>query len=104
MKNYKKPMAVEVADVNEGVYLASGDTEPGNGGTGCESQYMKGVYKKGDSSGSGMAPAYDRKGCEGCAADDGDGCKLLKGDPKVVGNKYKPTWEQLGKTPDELVW
>lgn len=48
--------------------------------------------------------AYDRKGCEGCAADDGDGCKLQKGDAKVAGNVYQPVWEQKGLTPDTMVW
>ena len=45
-----------------------------------------------------------RKGCEGCAADDGDGCKLQKGDAKVAGNVYQPVWEQQGLTPDTMVW
>lgn len=48
--------------------------------------------------------AYDRKGCEGCATDDGDGCKLQKGDAKVAGNVYQPVWEQQGLTPDTMVW
>ena len=48
--------------------------------------------------------AYDRKGCEGCAADDGDGCKLQKGDAKIEENVYQPVWEQQGLTPDTLVW
>ena len=66
---------------------------------------MKGAWKKPDYSNSNVQMrAYDRNGCEGCAADDGDGCKLQKGDAKVAGNVYQPVWEQQGLTPDTMVW
>lgn len=106
MKNYEKPEVILMAECSEGVYLASGEQtgeDPASGG--CDSRYMKGVWKKPDYSNSSVQMrVYDRKGCEGCAADDGDGCKLQKGDAKVEGNVYQPVWEQQGLTPDTMVW
>lgn len=106
MQNYEKPEVILMTECSEGVYLASGGQtgeDPTAGG--CDSRYMKGAWKKPDYSNSNVQMrAYDRKGCEGCAADDGDGCKLQKGDAKVAGNVYQPVWEQQGLTPDPMVW
>ena len=69
-----------MTECSEGVYLASGGQtgeDPAAGG--CDSRYMRGGWKKPDYSNSNVQMrAYDRKGCEGCAADDGDGCKRQK--------------------------
>lgn len=106
MQNYEKPEVILMTECSEDVYLASGGQtgeDPTAGG--CDSRYMKGAWKKPDYSNSNVQMrAYDRKGCEGCAADDGDGCKLQKGDAKVAGNVYQPVWEQQGLTPDTMVW
>ncbi len=106
MQNYEKPEVILMTECSEGVYLASGGQtgeDPTAGG--CDSRYMKGAWKKPDYSNSNVQMrAYDRKGCEGCAADAGDGCKLQKGDAKVAGNVYQPVWEQQGLTPDTMVW
>lgn len=84
MQNYEKPEVILMTECSEGVYLASGgQTGEDPTADGCDSRYMKGAWKKPDYSNSNVQMrAYDRKGCEGCAADDGDGCKLQKGEQK----------------------
>ena len=71
MQNYEKPEVILMTECSEGVYLASGGQtgeDPTAGG--CDSRYMKGAWKKPDYSNSNVQMrAYDRKGCEGCAAD-----------------------------------
>ena len=78
MQNYEKPEVILMTECSEGVYLASGGQNGEDPTAGeCDSRYMKGAWKKPDYSNSNVQMrAYDRKGCEGCAADDGDGCKL----------------------------
>lgn len=106
MQNYEKPEVILMTECSEGVYLASGGQtgeDPAAGG--CDSRYMRGGWKKPDYSNSNVQMrAYDRKGCEGCAADDGDGCKRQKGDAKIEENVYQPVWEQQGLPPDTMVW
>ena len=106
MQNYEKPEVILLTECSEGGYLASGGpTGEDAPAGGCDSRYMKGAWKKPDYSNSNVQMrAYDRKGCEGWAADDGDGCKLQKGDAKVAGNVYQLVWEQQGLTPDTMVW
>ncbi len=91
MQNYEKPEVILMTECSEGVYLASGGQtgeDPTAGG--CDSRYMKEPGKSLITATAMCRCAYDRKGCEGCAADDGDGCKLQKGDAKVAGNVYQP--------------
>lgn len=98
---------VSLNNVADGVYLASGSTqqtpEANEGRPACQSRYMNGVWHK-PKTGPTQAPVIDRRGCEGCSADDGDGCKILKGGELNAHGVFKPTWERNGMSPDTLVW
>lgn len=103
---YERPIAVAAEGMSEGVFLASGAGEQ-EGKIACQSKYMKGVWKKPDPRENYTQQiAAWRKGCEGCSADDGDGCKIAKGKGEDLNpyGVFKPTWEQQGKGPDDLVW
>lgn len=104
MKNYEKPILMTSEELHEGVYLASGDVVAGGGtGTsgGCESDWMNGTFvqPKWGKEGTNI----EVRGCQGCTAEDGDGCKLAKGEPKRDGT-YKPLWEQKGEGPNDKCW
>lgn len=106
--NYEKPVAVNVENLSEGIYLASGSTQGSdnqndNNQIVCQSKYMNGIWQK-PTTGAQQAPVKIRRGCEGCSADDGDGCKILKGGELNANGVFKPTWEQSGMSPDTLVW
>lgn len=103
MRSYEKPMAVKVNDLSEGIYLASGSEAVESSRIVCQSKYMNGVWQK-PTSGSEPGPVKTRRGCEGCSADDGDGCKILKGGELNENGVFKPTWEQAGMAPDTPVW
>lgn len=70
MTRYEKPDILRVDNLNEGVYLASGNPV---------------------------------RGCEGCSADDGDGCKIKKGQFADLNRNgdFRPIWEQKGKKPED---
>ena len=104
-RTYVKAALTLTEGMPEGVYMASGSIEsPDNSGQpACQSKYMKGMWQK-PSSGATQAPVKERRGCEGCSADDGDGCKILKGGELNANGVFKPTWEQMGMSPDTLVW
>lgn len=98
---------VSLNNVADGVYLASGSTQQTSQSNGCrprcQSKYMCGVWHK-PKTGPTQAPVIDRRGCEGCSADDGDGCKIAKGCDVNSCGVFKPTWERNGMSPDTLVW
>lgn len=105
MKNYEKPEAIRTSDLSEGVYAASGSASAGDRQIVCQSKYMNGVWQKPTAgSPSEQTPVMLKRGCEGCSADDGDGCKILKGGELNADGVFMPTWEQQGKAPDDLVW
>ncbi len=101
MRDYKKPEVIGATDLCEGVYAASGAIV-------CQSQYMQGVWHRPNAYTLGMdqESVIVRRGCEGCSADDGDGCKIMKGkmDDLNKDGVFKPTWEQQGMSPDTTVW
>lgn len=109
MMNYEKPEVIMTTELSEGVYLASGSVPAGGPNDDnqivCQSKYMNGVWQK-PTSGSpfGQTPVKEKCGCEGCSADDGDGCKILKGGELNSEGVFMPTWEQEGKKPEDLVW
>ncbi len=109
MNHYEKPVVVKIEEAAEGVYAASGAAGPGQQGEiKCQSQYMQGVWHRPNTvtPGRDQEEVINRRGCEGCSADDGDGCKIMKGkaDDLNPDGIFKPTWEQEGKSPEELVW
>lgn len=106
MGAYKKPEVMETADLFEGVYLASGSNggDSGKSEIVCQSKYLKGEWRKPNRGMVEKGPALEKCGCEGCSADDGDGCKILKGGELNPNGVFKPTWEQEGKKPDTMVW
>jgi len=99
MMHYEKPVILQVENLAEGIYLASGDVAD-NGG--CESQYMNGEWHQQKWYISEPTPVIEAYGCRGCAADDGHKCKL-KEQAKWNGGVFKPQWEQDGKDPNEMV-
>lgn len=102
-KTYEKPEAIVLTSMPEGVYMSSGSVENGNGRPVCQSVYMNGKWQK-PTTGAEPGPVKERRGCEGCSADDGDGCKILKGGELNANGVFKPTWEQAGMSPDTNVW
>ena len=100
MTRYEKPDILRVDNLAEGIYLASGD--PVEEQPVCMSKYLKGNWIK-PSRGTYQGARLEVWGCEGCPADDGDGCKILKGE--VHDNMdYRPNWEKAGLSPDEITW
>ena len=98
MRNYEKPQVIVQEQLSEGVYLASGS---GNE-TECKSKYMQGIWHK-PKHGASQGPNSEIRGCEGCPADNGSFCTLMKG--YTTGDKdYRPTWERNGEAPDQLTW
>lgn len=95
MMHYEKPDILRVDNLSEGVYLASGGVPI------CGSIYLRGEWRKpwGNSNGTML----EVRGCEGCSADDGDGCKIKKGkyDQLNPNGDFRPTWEQKGYKPDD---
>lgn len=110
MMNYEKPEVIKTTDLSEGVYAASGSVPEGNPEEGtqivCQSQYLKGVWQKPNRGFTEQGPALQKCGCEGCSADDGDGCKIAKGRVEDLNpnGDFRPTWERNGNGPDDLVW
>lgn len=108
MRDYEKPEVIGATDLCEGVYAASGAAEAGQRELVCQSQYMQGVWHRPNTYTPGLdqEPVITRRGCEGCSADDGDGCKILKGKTDDLNREgvFKPTWEQQGMNPDTKVW
>lgn len=104
-KGYTKPEMCVVTCMSEGVYMSSGGQEAADmtGSPVCQSKYMNGIWHK-PTSGGQQAPVKERRGCEGCSADDGDGCKILKHGELNANGIFKPRWEQEGMSPDTLVW
>ena len=93
---YEKPETSVMLNTPEGVYMASGVK------SGCESQYINGVWHQQNWNITKPTPRIDAYGCRGCAADDGRKCKLQSQD-KWNGGVFKPLWEQEGKDPYEKV-
>ena len=104
-RKYEKPEIKILKHTGEGIYLASGSVEIGNKNDtpACQSVYMNGLWQK-PIPGSEPAPVKERRGCEGCSADDGDGCKILKGGEVNPDGIFQPAWERSGIQPDTLVW
>ena len=110
MKNYEKPQLIENFETSEGIYMASGDT---TGGVKCDSIYMKGVWQAPDySDWAGGTRGYKQQfGCLGCPAYTGSACGLQthyvdSGNASsydVDNGKRKPSWEQKGYGPDDVV-
>ena len=94
MKHYEKPDILRVDNLAEGVYLASGGLPV------CGSVYLRGVWHKPTYSGTDMLVF---RGCEGCSADDGDGCKILKGkyDQLNPNGDFRPEWERRNYKPED---
>lgn len=105
MGEYKKPEIMETTGLFEGVYMASGDEGTNNGQPVCQSKYMLGKWKK-PGRGIEQGKVIDKFGCEGCSADDGDGCKIKKGKISDLNKNgdFRPTWERQGKNPDDISW
>lgn len=97
MTRYEKPDILRVDNLNEGVYLASGNPV-------CGSIYLRGEWRKPWVNSNGTM--IEVRGCEGCSADDGDGCKIKKGkyDQLNPNGDFRPTWEQKGYKPDDAPW
>ena len=95
MKHYEKPDILRVDNLNEGVYLASGDPV-------CGSKYLMGNWIK-PSRGTSQGERLQVWGCEGCPADDGNGCKIKKGEMHDIID-YRPNWEKNGLDPNEITW
>ena len=93
MKHYEKPDILRVDNLNEGVYLASGDPV-------CGSKYLMGNWIK-PSRGTSQGERLQVWGCEGCPADDGNGCKIKKGEMHDIMD-YRPNWEKNGLDPTKL--
>ena len=108
MMKYERPTITIVKDASEGIYLSSGSTQDDTADNGikCQSIYLKGVWHKPNHSLAiaSRAKNIDVKGCEGCSADDGDGCKILKKGELNAYGVFMPTWEQEGQKPDDLTW
>lgn len=97
MKHYEKPDILRVDNLNEGVYLASGNPV-------CGSKYLMGNWIKPWGTSNGTIKQV--RGCEGCSADDGNKCKIAVGDTSQLNanGDFRPTWERDGKKPDDSPW
>lgn len=109
MNNYEKPVVLKLDEVAEGVYAASGAAASDQQGEiVCQSVYIQGVWHRPNTytPGRDQEEVITRRGCEGCSADDGDGCKIKKGkiDDLNKDGVFKPTWEQEGMGPNTIVW
>ncbi len=111
MTNYEKPEVIRIAELSEGVYMASGSVV--EGGTQideqtpvCRSRYLMGVWHRPNRGFTEQGPALEKYGCEGCSADDGDGCKIAKGKAEDLNGNgdFRPTWERNGHEPGDMVW
>ena len=107
---YVRPEAVVLNGMSESVYLASGGTAGQEGADdvtiACQSIYLKGKWRKPNRGMVQQGPALEKCGCEGCSADDGDGCKIAKGKTEDLNKNgdFRPTWERNGNGPEDLVW
>lgn len=98
---YIKPIITLDKNLSEGIYMASGDVI-----SRCKSKYMLGKPVK---------PTYNSisdgyklgRGCEGCQAWNGSEnvCRLIT-EPDSINwdGDFRPSWEIMGKKPDELGW
>lgn len=100
---YEKPSVILQHELAEGVYMASGSLSTTDGGPVCQSKYMLGVWHK-PKRGMEQGTRLEVWGCEGCSADDGDGCKILKNGELNPDGVFMPTWEQQGLDPNEVTW
>lgn len=122
MNSYETPKVIENADTSEGIYMASGvnaggdtadNTSSTDGGPGCDSQYMNGVWQAPDySSWNGGTRGYRQQfGCLGCPAYTGNGCGLKShyvesgyaASYDVDNGNRMPSWERKGYNPDDTV-
>ena len=116
MKRYEKPVVIFADEAAEGIYAASGaatETISGNGGIGCDSVYMKGVWQGPDySDWAGSTRGYKQQfGCLGCPAFTQNGCGLQNhygasgnaASYDVDNGKRKPSWETKGYAPNDPV-
>lgn len=106
MTKYERPDILRVDNLAEGVYLASTATDDGKPEPVCGSIYLKGVWQRPNGTHGNQRPVIEVRGCEGCSADDGDGCKITKGKTSDLNanGDFRPTWERNGLTPDTMVW
>lgn len=103
MMHYEKPDILRVDNLNEGVYLASGDTQETKAV--CKSIYMLGVFHKPNSSNPNGGTNMEVCGCQGCpAGDDGDECGLIKGYVGDYNKDFRPAWERRGESPDKFTY
>lgn len=107
MKQYAKPVVLEMDELAEGVYAASGSHEAK-----CDSKYMDGNYHAQDYSGANGYGNLVTLGCTGCPAFRANGCGLqvdaayLEGATSYGtddGNRM-PEWERQGKDPNANSW
>ena len=95
MKHYEKPDILRVDNLNEGVYLASGDPV-------CGSKYLMGNWIK-PSRGTSQGERLQVWGCEGCPADDGNGCMYYYENAQknsaeiMMQNYFQEVSERCGK-------
>ena len=115
MKTYEKPMIIKVEDVAESVYMAIGSSSETPKKAGCDSKYMKGVYKEqnyNDVNGADESKktAYYVLGCTGCPAMRWNGCALQVDEAYLQGaesygvdnGNRMPDWERKGFSKDAL--
>ena len=105
-KKYEKPEITAFCDLCEGVYASSGSPVANNNEIVCQSRYIKGVWHRPNHAlaVASQGTNIEVKGCEGCSADDGDGCKIQKKGELNPYGVFMPTWEQLGQSPTDLTW
>lgn len=112
---YEKPIVFPVEEIAEGIYMASGQANAGDG-TGelkCDSIYMKGVWQAPDySDWAGGTRGYKQQfACLGCPANTANGCGLLThyedsghaSSYEVDNGNRKPSWEKKGYGPEDPV-
>lgn len=104
MMRYEKPEMVKTEELFEGVYMASGAVTDEGQKPVCQSRYLNGIWHRPDHNIQQPMPNIEVKGCEGCSADDGNGCKIAKGGELNANGVFMPTWEQEGKNPEDLTW
>ena len=96
MRNYVKPTAIMNENYTEGVYAAP------SGERGCMSIYMNGVYHASDYSDWQNGTNINGRGCEGCPASEGSGCKFQTNPESMNWNgDFRPSWEVQGKNPND---
>lgn len=97
--SYEKPVVVEVKELAEGVYAASGEVVY----TTCQSKYLKGNYQVPTGSSTGRYYMGDTVtgsvlGCQTCKHDRNYACHVAEDRPT---KPPMPVWEAEGHTWDE---